>query len=509
MPSTTTTDSGIDDHHLPGTILIFAASSYLWHQMKKATTQQSTKRRRSRDDHTTKRNKQQRQIFQPVPHPQPPPPPDFLFLKHFHEQMTERRRLSFSDMSKSIPPIQPTTTSFERTTKLSNKRLYHSDRFDHHFDFDHDYQSIDEESFESNSDDEGGKDMGRPSMVEEADRSRRKKALRWSASSSSSSTYTRSNNNHDYVNYGNNNDIFDGSRSRRPSPEHALDYVGLPEESVFGAHTENYDDGVSSSFSKVREVYNSKIMPRRLIFIRHGQSEGNVDETLYTKCPDSNIRLTKLGWEQAKMSGKILRKHVLKQKNASIHFIVSPYIRCMETFHGLVSAWCNPNQFSHIKDEKVRLRLWYQKLAEMGITFNEDPRIREQDFGNYQNRETIKKAKAERHKFGIFYYRFPNGESASDVFDRISTFFDSLWRSFCSNPSKNYVLVTHGISIRVLLARYFRYTVDQFNVLVSFIMIFITFMSSSLLNHHHEKPQRVTFHHHTYPQKKKGKPKQL
>jgi broad specificity phosphatase PhoE len=33
------------------------------------------------------------------------------------------------------------------------------------------------------------------------------------------------------------------------------------------------------------------------------------------------------------------------------------------------------------------------------------------------------------------------------------------------NRSRNYVLVTHGISIRVLLARYFRYTIDQFNIL--------------------------------------------
>ena len=51
--------------------------------------------------------------------------------------------------------------------------------------------------------------------------------------------------------------------------------------------------------------------------------------------------------------------------------------------------------------------------------------------------------------------------------DRISTFLDSLWRSFSINESQNYVLVTHGISIRVLLARYFRYSVDQFNLMVS------------------------------------------
>lgn len=35
------------------------------------------------------------------------------------------------------------------------------------------------------------------------------------------------------------------------------------------------------------------------------------------------------------------------------------------------------------------------------------------------------------------------------------------------NKSRNYVLVTHGISIRVFLARYFRYTIDQFNILAN------------------------------------------
>ena len=35
------------------------------------------------------------------------------------------------------------------------------------------------------------------------------------------------------------------------------------------------------------------------------------------------------------------------------------------------------------------------------------------------------------------------------------------------SKSQNYVLVTHGISIRVLLARYFRYTIDQFNILAN------------------------------------------
>ena len=106
-------------------------------------------------------------------------------------------------------------------------------------------------------------------------------------------------------------------------------------------------------------------------------------------------------------------------------------------------------------------------MTELGLTWNEDSRIREQDFGNYQTPELTKRAKEERHKFGAFYYRFNNGESGSDVFDRVSTFLDSLWRSFETNKSQNYVLVTHGIVLRVLMARYFRYTISQLNMLAN------------------------------------------
>jgi hypothetical protein len=41
-----------------------------------------------------------------------------------------------------------------------------------------------------------------------------------------------------------------------------------------------------------------------------------------------------------------------------------------------------------------------------------------QDFGNFQDAEGKKREKAERLRFGRFFYRFPNGESGADVYDR-------------------------------------------------------------------------------------------
>jgi broad specificity phosphatase PhoE len=225
---------------------------------------------------------------------------------------------------------------------------------------------------------------------------------------------------------------------------------------------------------------NASTLPRRLILLRHGQSAANVLEHLYAEMPDNAIPLTKLGWEQAQCAGRQLRQCIVPH-NETIHFIVSPYVRTMETFHGIASAWYDPQEVEQLPVDpghsnpspalgchhNERQRLWYTTLQDQyGITWQEDPRIREQDFGNYQDLETMQRCKKERDAFGIFYYRFPHGESATDVYDRVSTFLDSLWRKIhTARCSQNTILVTHGIAIRVFLARYFRYSVDQFHEL--------------------------------------------
>ena len=122
---------------------------------------------------------------------------------------------------------------------------------------------------------------------------------------------------------------------------------------------------------------NAACLPSKLIMVRHGQSEGNVDELLYATKPDNALRLTKLGWEMARMAGKALRDQL--PQNETVHFIVSPYARTVETFHGIVSAWCDPSEFAHVKNRSKRLKMWYTRLMEMGLTWHEDPRIREQD----------------------------------------------------------------------------------------------------------------------------------
>ena len=41
--------------------------------------------------------------------------------------------------------------------------------------------------------------------------------------------------------------------------------------------------------------------PRRIILIRHGESEGNVDSTVYSRTPDHAVELTSKGIKQARV----------------------------------------------------------------------------------------------------------------------------------------------------------------------------------------------------------------
>ena len=112
--------------------------------------------------------------------------------------------------------------------------------------------------------------------------------------------------------------------------------------------------------------------------------------------------------------------------------------------------------------------------------------------------------KALRQRYGRFFYRFPDGESAADVYDRITgnnndnniKYVLCFWKSNIKKYSSNYrvlcmvqgfretlrtdinigryqppgekktdmnlVIVSHGLTLRVFLMRWYKWTVQQF-----------------------------------------------
>ncbi|CAE7768924.1 unnamed protein product [Symbiodinium microadriaticum] len=165
-----------------------------------------------------------------------------------------------------------------------------------------------------------------------------------------------------------------------------------------------------------------------------------------------------LSTEQVPALLEELEKHL----GQSSHFGVETFSRQLGEFQGKVKEWEEKRE-----DMKKAILEGLNEIAE-----NKAAREAEekddwrggpgQDFGNFQDVQQMSEVYKERQKFGRFYYRFPNGEAGTDVFDRVSDFWSSLLRSMDANPVENLVLVSHGLLMRIFCMVYFHWTVEEF-----------------------------------------------
>jgi len=172
--------------------------------------------------------------------------------------------------------------------------------------------------------------------------------------------------------------------------------------------------------------------PLRIALIRHAESEANRDKTIYERVPDHAVPLTPTGHEQAAKSGKYLRELF---ENQPVRVYVSPYLRTLQTLDSL-------------------------GLDDLIDGPREEPRLREQDWANLQDTEDIERQKQLRNSFGHFFYRFTHGESGADVYDRVSTFLETMHRDFEQpDAPQNVLLVSHGLTMRLFCMRWFHWSV--------------------------------------------------
>jgi broad specificity phosphatase PhoE len=177
----------------------------------------------------------------------------------------------------------------------------------------------------------------------------------------------------------------------------------------------------------------------QIILLRHAQSLGNVDELAYTRIPDHALPLTSLGERQARESGPAVRAML---GAAPVAAYVSPYVRAIRTFELLGVA------------DLIRFVV-------------PEPRLREQDWGNLQDPVEQEVQKQKRHEFGHFFYRLAHGESGADVDDRVASFLNELEQRVAKDPDHpdTALVVSHGLTMRLLCRRMFDWTIDLFESL--------------------------------------------
>jgi broad specificity phosphatase PhoE len=194
------------------------------------------------------------------------------------------------------------------------------------------------------------------------------------------------------------------------------------------------------------------LKPERIFIIRHGESEGNVDKKVYSEKPDYTLQLTTKGHEQAFEAGKAIINKVISStrivnRYPKFHIYGSNFWRTRQTFLG------------------VRKGMESVMQSPLRHTYYEDPRLREQEWGQkLEDRSGYNEtAERERDAYGHFHWRFEGGESCADVFDRVSDFMGTLFRDFeKSDYPSNTIIVTHGMTMRLFLMRWFHATVEEY-----------------------------------------------
>ena len=157
----------------------------------------------------------------------------------------------------------------------------------------------------------------------------------------------------------------------------------------------------------------------------------------YLTIPDYALNLTLNGMEQARKAGNEIREIIGSEE---LYVYLSPYIRTRQTFQCIKES---------VENNVVKTV--------------EDPRIRELDWGHLRHPDENEDIIRARDNFSTFYYRIPDGESGADVYDRVSTFLDTLFRDFNKKEyPQNALIITHGLTLRLFLMRWFHWTVEEF-----------------------------------------------
>lgn len=185
----------------------------------------------------------------------------------------------------------------------------------------------------------------------------------------------------------------------------------------------------------------------RILLVRHARSVANVDPTVGLSTPDHMIPLVDPhADEEAHEAGEVIAR--LDIDPASVCSWSSSFLRCRQT-EGIVLA----RAFG---------------IAGSSINRRESFLLREQDFGDWdgltddeiQERDPYHWEKRRRalDTLGIFYFRYPNGESRADVVERMSIFIGKIHRSRYGT----HLIFLHGVTQRAFRMAWMNRSVEWF-----------------------------------------------
>jgi len=161
---------------------------------------------------------------------------------------------------------------------------------------------------------------------------------------------------------------------------------------------------------------------KNIIVLRHGQSEGNIDKSVYDRIPDYRIQLTQKGREQAAKAAE----HLAREFEARpVGVYVSPFTRTIQTEE---IAARTLNKAFHREDCRLREREWTGRLQSYNL-----------------------RSEMEKKEYGNFFYRYDGGESCADAAERGYSFKRDLITDMEKKGSPDdFLIVSHGEKMKLL-----------------------------------------------------------
>lgn len=224
-----------------------------------------------------------------------------------------------------------------------------------------------------------------------------------------------------------------------------------------------------------------------MYLVRHGESEANIDKTVYHHKPDHAIDLTEGGRRMARGAGEFIRADLVRRfggkhqlaaaEHSHLRLWVSPFTRTRQTAEELLRM-LNPRSADNNSDR------WVDSVRESAA-------LAEQDFGVFEadgNKSKVPTGAAvadraappaevgtspyavERHRMslkehyaGLFWSRPPQGESLFDVSCRLSALVAELTADILDldtdrDPVRVVILVAHGNSLRGFVQQWCRFS---------------------------------------------------
>jgi broad specificity phosphatase PhoE len=185
----------------------------------------------------------------------------------------------------------------------------------------------------------------------------------------------------------------------------------------------------------------------RILLVRHARSVANVDPAVGLSTPDHMIPLVDPDADaEAHAAADAIAG--LGIDADSVCSWSSSFLRCRQT-EGIVLA----RAFG---------------IAGAAVNRRESFLLREQDFGDWdgltdeeieeRDRARWEKRRRAQESLGIFYFRYPNGESRADVVERMSIFIGKIHRS----RYRTHIVFLHGVTQRAFRMAWMNRSVEWF-----------------------------------------------